>query len=77
MEFLPKDAWSVSSRPSGVVYAACILALLSAYAYRYRGGEVAFWVSILILALVFAAFLCLAGNSNQTWSDPGNALGVV
>jgi hypothetical protein len=77
MEFWPEDAWSVCSRPRGVVYAMCILALLGAIAYIHRGSEVASWVSILVVALVFAAFVCLAGNSNQTWSDPSNALGVL
>jgi len=77
MELWPEDVLSVSCRPRGAVYAMCILALLSAIAYSHRGSEVAFWVSILVLALVFAALLCLAGNSNHTWSDPGNALGVL
>jgi hypothetical protein len=77
MEFWPEDAWSVCSRPRGAVYAICILALLGAIAYFHRGSEVAFWVSTLVLALVFAAFLCFAGTSDQTWSDPGNALGIL
>jgi hypothetical protein len=77
MEVSPKDGWSVFSRPRGAVYALFILIFLSAYAYGYRESEIAFWVPILVLVLVFAAFLCLAGNSNQTWPDPGNALGVL
>jgi hypothetical protein len=31
-------------------------------------------VSILILALVLAAFACLAGASGQTWTDPINLI---
>jgi Na+(H+)/acetate symporter ActP len=77
VELWPKDGWSVCSRPAGVVYAGCILASLAAYAYINRIAPVAGSVSIIILALVLAAFACLAGTSGQTWTDPSNALAVL
>jgi hypothetical protein len=67
----------VCSRPAGVVYAGCIIAALAAYAYMNRIAPVAGTVSILILALVLAAFACLAGTSGQTWTDPSNAVAVL
>jgi hypothetical protein len=77
VELWPKDGWSVCSRPAGVVYAGCILASLAAYAYINRIAPVAVSVSIIILALVLAAFACLAGSSDQTWTDPSNALAIL
>jgi Na+(H+)/acetate symporter ActP len=77
VELWPKDGWSVCSRPAGVVYAGCILASLAVYAYINRIAPVAVSVSIIILALVLAAFACLAGTSGQTWTDPSNALAVL
>jgi hypothetical protein len=77
VELWPKDGWSVCSRPAGVGYAGCILASLAAYAYINRIAPVAVSVSIVILALVLAAFACLAGTSGQTWTDPSNALAVL
>jgi hypothetical protein len=77
VELRTKDGWSVCGRPAGVVYAGCILASLAAYAYINRIPPVGVSVSIIILALVLAAFACLAGTSGQTWTDPSNALAVL
>jgi Na+(H+)/acetate symporter ActP len=77
VELWAKDGWSVCSRPAGVVYAGCIFASLAAYAYVNRIAPVAVSVSVIILALVLAAFACLAGTSGQTWTDPSNALAVL
>jgi hypothetical protein len=77
VEFWPKDVWSVCSRPAGVVYAGCILAVLAIYAHSNGIAPVAGPVSLVVLALVFAAFANLAGNSGQTWTDPSNALALL
>jgi hypothetical protein len=77
MELLPSDAWALFSRRAGVVYAFCILAALATYAYTNRIAPMACLVSLAILALVFVAFLLLAGTSGQTWTDTSNALAFL
>jgi hypothetical protein len=77
VEFRPKDVWSVCSRPVGAICAGCILAALFFYACTNRIAPVAGSISLVILALVFAAFANLAGNSGQTWTDPSNALALL
>src|ERR1700745_1590182 len=62
MEILPRDPWALFSRKAGVCYASCILVVLAVYAYRNRIAPVAGTVSIVVLILVFAAFLLLAGT---------------
>lgn len=76
MEIWPRDPWALFSRKAGVIYACCILVALVAYAYRNRIAPVAGTVSLLILAIVTAAFLLLAGTSGETWCDPSNALAL-
>ena len=71
------DPWALFSRKAGVIYASCILAVLGAHAYTNRIAPVAGTVSLLIMGLVTAAFLLLAGTSGETWFDPSNALALV
>lgn len=76
MEIWPRDPWALFSRKAGAIYASCILASLAAYAYHNQIAPVAGTVSLMILAIVAAAFLLLAGTSGETWCDPSNALAV-
>jgi hypothetical protein len=77
MKVWPPDPWALFSQKTGVVYASCILVVLIVYAYQNRIAPVARTVSLVVLVLVFAAFLLLAGRSKLTWADPTNALGFL
>ena len=77
MELIPDDDWSFFSRRASVVYALPILSALSVYAHQNRIAPVSSVVSLAVLALVFAAFCCLAGTSGQTWADPLNVIGIL
>jgi hypothetical protein len=77
MEIWPRDPWALFNRKAGAIYAFCILVALAVYAYRNQIAPVAGTVSLVVLILVFAAFLLLAGTSELTWTDPTNALGFL
>jgi hypothetical protein len=76
MQMWPRDPWALFSRKAGVVYAFCILVALAVYAHSYRIAPVAGTVSLLIVGIVTAAFLLLAGTSGNTWCDPSNVLAL-
>ena len=77
MEIWPRDPWALFSRKAGLIYALCILVGLAIYGYGNRIAPVAATVSLLVVALVFSAFLLLAGTSKLTWADPANAVALL
>jgi hypothetical protein len=77
VELIPDDGWSFFSCRASVIFFLPILVALSVYAHQNRIAPVSSVVSLVILALVFAAFCCLAGTSGQTWADPLNAIGIL